>query len=144
MANNDQTVYQAKEEATAVFYGTVLDITEKWFGDDNEVMFEVGRVWKGEIYKYQTIYTAPDAGMCGSHFEVGQDYVVFAYGDKQYKTSKCGRTKLYDDAMADLLLLGKGGDPIDNDRSYSQYLVYILIFVILFLLIGVLAYKRKK
>src|SRR5260370_22854802 len=75
------TVAQQRDNATAVFLGTVLakgrsDAVERI---GVEVTFRVERVWKGNIHKKAVVYTGatgdlyPIESLCAPLFRVGQN-----------------------------------------------------------------------
>lgn len=78
-------------------------------GDPVHVVFEVERVWKGPAYHSLVIVTARSEVSCGYSFEVGQEYLVYAYAaESELHTSICSRTALLAAAGEDLAALGPG------------------------------------
>jgi hypothetical protein len=70
------------------FAGRVTDVREE--GGSRIVSFDVFRVWKGPREKQLSVKTdaAPDG--CGYAFESGQDYLVYADGNKgALTTDRC-------------------------------------------------------
>lgn len=102
------------ERKTAVFVGTVMDIAEPRKGavqssaDPRAVLFEVTRAWKGVETTQVVVRTARGEESCGYEgFAVGQEYIVFAYGDEELlKTGLCERTKPVGAAAEELEALG--------------------------------------
>ena len=107
---------EALAEAIAVFSGEVIAIEIAplyWQGDakppaedlltrlpagegvrEQRVTVSVSKVWKGEhISQRQILYTSYDCCMCGFGFVVGQEYLIYTYGnEKRLSTSFCSRT----------------------------------------------------
>lgn len=101
----------ALEQATAVFAGKVTSInqTEAY---NLQITFQVSQTWKGEAEKTLVVDTPLNSAMCGIYFEIGEKYLVYAYGDEnQLSTNLCSRTKLTSQAEEDLLMLGGGQLP---------------------------------
>lgn len=84
------------QEATAVFVGTLVDVTEH--DDDDGVLylfeFEVIRVWKGA--PGSTIVLKDYWSSCSTYVEIGGDNLVYAYADSEedylYLGGSCGNT----------------------------------------------------
>lgn len=95
MANLKPLKTQVKEaysEATAIFSGEVTDITanDEW---SVIVKIKVAKSWKGKFQGEITIKTSKDSAMCGYHFEIGEKYLVYAYGSKnELSAHLCSRT----------------------------------------------------
>ncbi|MGB7443729.1 MAG: hypothetical protein WA919_21915 [Coleofasciculaceae cyanobacterium] len=101
----------ALEQATAVFAGKVTSInqTEPF---NLEVTFQVSQAWKGEASSTLVVATPLNSAMCGVYFEIGEEYLVYAYGEEnQLSTNLCSRTQLASQAEADLVMLGGGQLP---------------------------------
>jgi hypothetical protein len=76
------------------------------------VRFRVESVWKGKAFQEVTIFTGQGGGDCGYRFEVGESYLVYAYGSNEnLSTNICQRTAPRS-ADGDMKLLGKGKIPI--------------------------------
>ena len=99
----DRQVKKAKEHATAVFTGRIVDIidTKDPEGKPNggiEAILEVSEVWKGEISGRVSVFTNKDGGTCGYDFVQGKEYLVYAYVDTYAKdmlmTHLCTRTTI--------------------------------------------------
>ncbi len=114
-----QLIDTAFAEAQAVFSARVLKIKHRKSTDRNpnppvQITFKVLESWKG--VKTEKIVVATDDnryGGCGSEFEVGKSYLVYAYywqSDK-LETDQCTRTNELLDAERDLKLLGKSNAP---------------------------------
>ena len=82
------------DRATAVFAGEVSDIKRTTTGVD--VSFSVSDVWKGDLNSTLVVTTGPHSAACGYPFEIGQDYLVYAYGrdDAGLEANLCSRTTL--------------------------------------------------
>lgn len=74
------SVQQSLDRADAVFTGTVTRSARNGYGADArlELRFDVSRVFKGQVYDDQVLFTAPDGGGCGLEAEVGSSWLIFA------------------------------------------------------------------
>jgi hypothetical protein len=74
------------------------------------VRFKIEESWKGTLSKEATVFTGQGDGDCGYKFEVGQQYLVYAYryNDTDLGTNICQRTASLIEAAEDLKALGKG------------------------------------
>ena len=108
-------IEQALGDAAAVFAGRVIAL--ELVPDPNpavgismeqlRVTVSVHSTWKGEIENLATVTTAFTCCVCGFRFEIGEEYLIYAYRqDGVYRTSICDRTKLLGDASEDLEHLG--------------------------------------
>lgn len=92
----------ARAESTAVFRGralgpaapppldSLLGLLPGQRDERRRFAFEVREVWKGDVPPRVVVTTGPGGGGCGTEFETGVEYVVFARGDDLY-TSICSR-----------------------------------------------------
>lgn len=71
---------------------------------------EVLRSWKGSPEPRSAIVTSSQGSMCGRSYEVGANYLVYAYRDKQGNLgdSICTRTRSSKTATEDFAALGDG------------------------------------
>ncbi len=78
--------------------------------DQIKVNFEVSKIWKGDLGKQTTVYTAMSSASCGyENFEVGSEYIVSAYKDpERLETNICDLTKPLASAVEELKILGEG------------------------------------
>lgn len=112
-------VEAALEQSDAVFHGKVLDIRENTgkYRYGRHVLFEVMKTWKGIEDSQVIIKTGLGGGDCGFDFQVGQEYVVYAYESEMYGDEKalvaiiCSRTAEIGEAEEDLQILGEGNFP---------------------------------
>ena len=148
------SIEQSIERSAAIFFGRAVRI--EWTGDDPEpgivpiskaVTFEVERHWKGAPDDTVTIYTGAGGGDCGSPFDVGLTYLVYATtrgggSGSTLQTSICHRgltagandpRMVYEFDRLDQLVLGRGApDPEtahhhdDTRRSYDGYRTAVL------------------
>lgn len=113
------TVSQQRENATAVFSGTVLrrlrsDEVEK---DGVEVTFKVDRIWKGRVEAATSVFTGPTSdlypfeNLCAPQLRVGQKYIVFAFGKNKITTDVCAGTLAFPDAKKVKRQLGNSRRP---------------------------------
>jgi len=115
--------------ANAIFEGTVATVelksrlVEASAGDivpasldasDPELLvtFLVRHSYRGEQQKTIVVHTGLGGGDCGFRFEIGKQYLVYAYRDEsdQLSTGICSGTALLDDSRSNLAYLR--GDPI--------------------------------
>ena len=109
------------EKFSAVFAGRVISIEHSYDpngrtvtrDDRSTIGFEVSAVWKGTVHEDIYITTPPTGGTCGFTFDVGEEYIVYAYDspyeDGGYSTGICSRTALLGGAQEDLDELGSRG-----------------------------------
>ena len=104
-----QQVKKARKESQAVFAGKVMEVKSEGYGVT--VKFHVETVWKGKLSQEVTISTGQGGGDCGYRFQVGDEYVVYAYGsDGRLSTNICQRTApLSEDEVT---ALGRGRHPL--------------------------------
>jgi len=107
------SVRRSLSESNAVFIGRVIARHSAWIesasglgSSDYSFTFEVERLYKGALSSEVTVLTGRGYGDCGYHFQVGEKYLVYAYGDKELKTNICTRTTNMSKAGADLAELG--------------------------------------
>ena len=107
-----QQVNKARKSARTVFYGRVLKIDEAPYSV--KVIFKVEGSWKRTLPTEIIIGTGRGGGDCGYHFEVGQDYLVYAFGtdDAHLGTNSCQRTKPLSADSDELRILGKPKRPV--------------------------------
>jgi hypothetical protein len=71
---------RARKKATVIFVGRAVavynGITHGEFRGWR-VKLKVDRYWKGQVTQEIVLFTGPDD--CASYFQVGDDYLVFAY-----------------------------------------------------------------
>ena len=77
------------------------------------VTLEVRRVWKGDVGERIDIYTANECCICGYPFELGKEYLIYAYRlpSGRLVTNICSRTRPMAQAWEDLAALGAGVQP---------------------------------
>lgn len=86
-------VSKAYKQSAAIFSGTVKSIETASNGSEVIVKFSVKDTWKGAIGKEVTVTTALESSMCGYDFEVGREYLVYAYGTvDKLGVGLCSRT----------------------------------------------------
>jgi len=99
-----------KRHAKVVFVGEVLEIANtpkqelEAGATQYAVRFRVDRYWKGVKASELIVHT--DMTGCGPHFEIGQKYLVYAFG-KTLET-RFSRTKELGFADEDLRAIGPG------------------------------------
>ncbi|MFC2106346.1 hypothetical protein ACFLS0_06320 [Candidatus Bipolaricaulota bacterium] len=113
------TPEDALEAADAVFSGRVIglrlepqtpeDPTISFMPEDLLATFIVSLVWKGTLEQETVVRTTFTCCVCGYAFQIGETYLVYAYGDESgIRTSVCTRTKPIALAKDDLDVLGPG------------------------------------
>jgi hypothetical protein len=95
-------------KAKAVFTGEIVEITPVSQGSSYLIKFKVKRFWKG--VKGEFINVQSPGGLCGLPFNVGEVWIVYAYG-RELWTDNCRRTKKAENATEDLRALGRGKMP---------------------------------
>ena len=110
---------EALERADAVFMGRAVSVSyvekvrgEQTYIDSVITKFNVTAVWKGPIS--ETAYV-DHGGPCGTRFDVGEEYIVYAYNFGRrtgLTTGLCSRTARLSWAMEDLAGLGEGTKPL--------------------------------
>lgn len=107
-----QQVTKARNSSSAVFSGVVLKIDEAAYSV--RVTFKVDEYWKRQLSTQVIVVTGRGGGDCGYRFEVGQRYLVYAYGSDvtSLGTNICQRTAPYSDGAADLKVLGRSKRPV--------------------------------
>lgn len=105
-----QVVTEARNKSKAVFSGTVVAIDKKPGDLYVAVRFKIEESWKGAPSKEATVFTGQGGGDCGYKFEVGQQYLVYAYryNETDLGTNICQRTASLIQAAEDLKVLGRG------------------------------------
>ena len=103
-----QAISQARDKSKAVFSGKVVEVIQNPQFLYVEVRFKVESSWK-QVRTDELIIRTGRGGDCGYRFEVGQRYLVYAYGsgESRLETNICQRTRELDDAEEDLRVLGK-------------------------------------
>ncbi|HEX6188568.1 MAG TPA: hypothetical protein VFZ40_10845 [Pyrinomonadaceae bacterium] len=101
-----QQVEKARKDSRAVFSGRVLRIDEA--GYMLKVTLIVENSWKERLPKEVVLFTGRGGGDCGYRFEVGEDYLVYAYfGGTALGTNICQRTTPLSGGADDIKILGK-------------------------------------
>jgi hypothetical protein len=91
-------VCEAFQSATVVFVGKVTDIKSS-DGTTQEATFAVTEKLKGNPTDVETV---EGGGMCGTVFQKGKTYFVYATSSGHLTSSLCGRTATIDRAKEDL------------------------------------------
>ena len=95
----------------AVFTGRVVAIAQVAGTpeEDVRILFQLSAVWKGALREDIAIRTGPYDAACGYPFEVGGEYLVYAYspGDGDLYTGLCSRTNSLAAATEDVAQLGE-------------------------------------
>ena len=116
------TPSEALAQSHSVFRGVVTSISTVergdgiWGSDDPvDVEISVSEVWKGSTSRTRTLKTVRSEVSCGFEFEIGAEYIVYAYENSS--VSLCSRTHSvamgFHDDYNDLEELGQGQAPTD-------------------------------
>jgi len=108
-----ELVKKAHKQSRAVFVGKVIEILRAPARYMVTVKFRVENSWKGPLAKEITLSTGRGGGDCGYQFEVGERYLVYAYGSDEttLATNICQRTSVATVVIEEIKLLGKGKLP---------------------------------
>lgn len=104
--STEEQVAASFNSSSAVFSGKVISFESTWSGK-MKATFEVETIWKGEIGKKVKVTTGRGGGDCGFEFKVGEEYLVYAYGEDDLSANICSRTKGLNRADDDISFLGK-------------------------------------
>jgi hypothetical protein len=105
---------RAKKSSSVIVAGEVIEVVNGFSRGEFRgwrVTLKVTKYWKGEPGRELIVYTGPDD--CAAHFEVGKQYLVFAFRDdvdQRLKTNVCMKTGLLSLSGDNLRRLGKGKD----------------------------------
>jgi len=98
---------QAFFEADAVLLAKVISFEQVDSLFHRVARLSIERIWKGDEEKARDIYTAASSASCGYDFQIGEDYLIYAfeYDDGKLHTHLCTRTALVEAAGEDLRFL---------------------------------------
>lgn len=135
------SVQSELKNKAAIFSGKVIKMKET--DTVKTALIEVDQIWKGPSQSQIMLKTATDSAGCGMEFIEGENYLVYAYGEKNHlETGLCERTTFLSDATEDLNILGSGKEPEKQVNLKHQLLFhsnYILYFLGILLFGAVLA-----
>ncbi|WP_432352372.1 hypothetical protein [Sporosarcina sp. A2] len=145
----------AKEEADAVFLGTIRDIVDE--DTQRIVTINVREAWKGVETETIKVYTGFNSGDCGLPIEIGGSYLFYANDFSEgeepgFLTSTiCTRTTTEMNAANDLKELGEGkkefiqSEPSSSSNNYNVWLFPSIggVIVVLFILSWIIRKKRN-
>lgn len=135
----------AYEESDAVFTGIVSSIDVH--STTQTVSFDVTKSFKGANENIK-IETATNSAACGVFFELGKEYLVYAYGDGEYETNLCTRTTDVAAASDDLLVLNELSPNAEqyeqsSNRQGSIIPIIVIILILAFFAYGFYWYKKR-
>ncbi|MGE4443956.1 MAG: hypothetical protein AB7E37_03115 [Candidatus Altimarinota bacterium] len=151
------------EKATGVFVGTVGNIEKSGMIDNligdfpqKKVYFTVSNEIK-ETYGHNTsITTSNDGASCGYEFEIGKEYLVYTYGEKEnQQVSLCSRTAELAYAQEDIEAfsglsltentqnIASGNNAQETHIITSAKPMNIPIIIILIIITGLFIYFRR-
>ena len=156
------TPIEALGQSDAVFQGTIVSVKASTgpvtsSADNTTVMFQVSKVWKGQITQTSTLTTPGSSASCGVTFEQGKEYVVYGrVNEGSLTTNLCSRTRAVADATEDMTAFGAGQQPTANTQApahlpatstdmLSNQQPLLLIFAMLTIAVGmvVIAMSRR-
>jgi hypothetical protein len=142
---------EARDEADAVFTGTVTGILQQPVQENSDqpflVSFLVSQSWKGANGAELSVLTSGSSASCGYSFNQGGQYIVYAtMQDGRLHTSLCSRTNALDQAAEDLAVLGQGSVPAPAPavNPLQTALPWLGGFAVVALVIGGLAVALRK
>lgn len=107
------TVENAYEGSDLIFAGRVLESSVvvdggsskgdvEVFWHEIDILFAVRTTYKGDSRPFSVVLRTPvDSAACGYNFEVGKNYLVYAYAeDGLFRTNLCTRTAPLDSEFA--------------------------------------------
>lgn len=133
------------EAVDAVFSGKVIQIDPSF--NSNYVTFEVQKSWKGPQKIKLAVETAQNSAACGYNFEMGKEYLVYAYGlEQNLTTGLCSRTAELSYAADDIAALGTPVVISENveRRTEATGQDYVLFYLPIFMLIAFLVFVYFK
>ena len=133
------------ERSFASFVGTPIKI-ETLHGQTNRVTFEIEKPVKNisEEITQITLFTPAYVPACGYHFENNTRYLVHTHDEKnqkQLETSLCSGNQNLGFSSIPLLI---DGSVLGNYVASSSLYPIILFFIIAGIVIGIIAYGKKK
>ncbi|MFY0761839.1 hypothetical protein AB1K32_23870 [Metabacillus dongyingensis] len=139
------SVQSELENKTAIFSGKVLKITGS---SQKKVLIDVDLIWKGPSQSQLIVETERDSAGCGVDFIEGENYLVYAYGDKfNLETGLCERTNLLTDAGDDIRNLGAGKEPekqVNLEHQLGTNAITWGIFIAILFIFTLFMFLRKK
>jgi hypothetical protein len=111
---------------------TDLQLTEGY--DKTFTVFEVTRVWKGDILARTSV---DSSSPCGYDFRLGEEYIVYAkWFEGKLHTGMCQRNNELRNASADLAAFGAGKPPAPNPSLAPDYIRALIAVLLAFSLLG--------
>ncbi|USK33310.1 hypothetical protein LIT25_22745 [Bacillus sp. F19] len=139
------SVQSELENKTAIFSGKVLKVT---VSSQKKVLIDVDLIWKGPSQSQLMIETERDSAGCGVDFIEGENYLVYAFGDKNnLETGLCERTNLLTDAGDDIRILGAGKKPekqVNLEHQLETNAIIGGIFIAILFIFTLLFLRNKK
>ncbi|WP_277813381.1 hypothetical protein [Geobacillus sp. CAMR5420] len=133
-------------KSDAVFSGKVVRIYETTRKEPEirervpkrAVVFSVNRTWKGVNETHVVVYTGFHEADCGYPFEVGKEYLVYAYDDTDWVTGICSLTKPLSLAKPDIEAFGKGKPPTQHvaaeelkEGRWNPFFPYMIVICVI-------------
>lgn len=123
------TVQDHVREASAVFRGTVEEITEPSVNagetSSRTSTVRVARVYKGQMITTTEVdvVTTRTFGNCTAELEKGETYVFFVESDEGFTATGCGGTKLASTQLITQVerLLGSGRPPVAPEAPEATF-----------------------
>lgn len=102
-----QQVEESYKNSTAVFIGEVVEAIKKPNTYFFQVKLKVDNSWKNDLQGEIILITGQSSGDCGFPFQIGEKYLVYAYGAKdRLGTNICTRTSVFE-SNEDVAFLNK-------------------------------------
>jgi hypothetical protein len=146
------------KESDAVFSGKVVRVYETTRKEpkirervsQRAVIFSVDRTWKGVNESHVVVYTGFDGGDCGYPFEVGKEYLVYAYDDTDWVTGICSLTKPLSLAQPDIEMFGKGKPPAKivaaeelEEGRWNYFFPYMIVICVIGLIVFLYVAQKR-
>jgi hypothetical protein len=137
---------QAYASASAVFVATVVSRSRLPDGGGTHwraayaVEFAVSNWFKGAGHDRVVVVTGEGGGDCGIPFEVGQTYLVYAFGSDPLVAHRCSRTGLLADSVGDI-------QELERHQSNRSAQVVGVVGVLVAFAVGVAcgrAWRRRR
>ncbi len=102
------------EGATEIFTGKVIKIVRPLIEKlgikktyTNKVTFEVTKQWQGSASRSKVVTTRPYTESCGYPFEIGKEYFIVVFKERDIQTGICTGTKNVEDAEYEIQQMDK-------------------------------------
>lgn len=144
---SDLSVEDMFQQSDVIFIGKVTKIDKPLFtissSDPMDILFNLSKVYKGDLKESIQVQTALDSSSCGFPFSENTEYLVYAnLVDGKYQTGLCSRNTEIEKAQEDLTILNNLGTQkptVKNENSNNKLdLTQALVMAFLLLVIALL------